>query len=249
MLAAWDPNPYLSLGPSCPSPDRGPCYSFGPCRCHREQSSALPLCSLWGAAAAMRPPLSLPCSGLNRPRDLSCFLIYCSPSHWPYVVVWTLVEAHAQGKVCGSERRKRRCFWKHRLSFGTDWVCFLSQYYVPVCTPSPPFCEVHPMLSSALMLNVTVSGGSDRQKICCEMSPVGLWCRLDRASHWPCSVHLLLEAMRSWHHYPQSYAYVLMSWAVAVAALSDGVLDSCARACFCPDPVPVMVCSQAVQSP
>jgi len=48
----------LSLTPSCPSPDTAPCRSLGPCRCHTEQSSALPLRSLGGAAAASRPPLS-----------------------------------------------------------------------------------------------------------------------------------------------------------------------------------------------
>ena len=41
-----------------PLPGTAPCRSLGPCRCHREQSSALPLCSPLGAAAAMRPPLS-----------------------------------------------------------------------------------------------------------------------------------------------------------------------------------------------
>ena len=64
-----------SLTPSCPSPDTAPCRSLGPCRCHREPSSALTLRSLGGAAAAMRPPHSLPCSGLNRLRGLSCFLV------------------------------------------------------------------------------------------------------------------------------------------------------------------------------
>jgi len=48
----------LSLTRSCPSPDTAPCCSHRPSLCHREQSSALPLCSLWRAAAAMRPPLS-----------------------------------------------------------------------------------------------------------------------------------------------------------------------------------------------
>jgi len=47
----------LSLTPSCPSPDTAPCCSLRPCLCHTEQSSALPFCFLWGAAAAMRPPL------------------------------------------------------------------------------------------------------------------------------------------------------------------------------------------------
>ena len=37
---------HLSLTPSCPSPDTAPCRSLGPCRCHTEQSSALPLRSL-----------------------------------------------------------------------------------------------------------------------------------------------------------------------------------------------------------
>ena len=32
-----------SLTPICPSLDTAPCRSLGPCRCHREQSSALPL--------------------------------------------------------------------------------------------------------------------------------------------------------------------------------------------------------------
>lgn len=35
----------LFLTPSCPSPGKAPCRSLGPCRCHREQSSVLPLCS------------------------------------------------------------------------------------------------------------------------------------------------------------------------------------------------------------
>ena len=48
----------LSLTLSCPSPDTAPCRSLGPCHCHTEQSSALPLHPLWGAVAAMRPPLS-----------------------------------------------------------------------------------------------------------------------------------------------------------------------------------------------
>ena len=33
----------LSLIPTRPSPDAAPCHSSRPCRCHREQSSALPL--------------------------------------------------------------------------------------------------------------------------------------------------------------------------------------------------------------
>jgi len=57
----------LSLTPSCLSTDTAPCHSLGPCRCHTEQSSALPLCSLSRAAAAKRPLL---CSGLSQPRDL-----------------------------------------------------------------------------------------------------------------------------------------------------------------------------------
>ena len=40
---------------------------LGPVTVTREQSSALPLYSLWGAAATMRPPLSLLCSGLSKP--------------------------------------------------------------------------------------------------------------------------------------------------------------------------------------
>jgi len=39
-------------------PDTSPCCSLRPCCCHREQSSALSLHCLWGAAAAMKPPLS-----------------------------------------------------------------------------------------------------------------------------------------------------------------------------------------------
>ena len=49
----------LSLTPSCPSPDTAPCRSLGPCCCHREQSSALPLHSPYKELqAAMRAPLS-----------------------------------------------------------------------------------------------------------------------------------------------------------------------------------------------
>ena len=56
----------LSPTPSCPFPDTAPCRSLGPCRCHTEQSSALPLRSLWGAAAAIRPPLSSSALGTTR---------------------------------------------------------------------------------------------------------------------------------------------------------------------------------------
>jgi len=66
--SAWPPSgEELSLTPSCPSPDTAPCRSLGPCRCHTEQSSALPLRSLWGAAAAMRPPLSSSALGWANP--------------------------------------------------------------------------------------------------------------------------------------------------------------------------------------
>ena len=54
----------LFLASIWPSPDTAPCRSLGPCHCHREQSSALPLHSLWGAVAAMRPPLSSSPAGL-----------------------------------------------------------------------------------------------------------------------------------------------------------------------------------------
>ena len=59
----WGP---FSL-PSCPSPGTAPCRSLGPCCCHREQSSVLPLCSLWGAEA----PTTRLCSGLNKTRKLT----------------------------------------------------------------------------------------------------------------------------------------------------------------------------------
>jgi len=83
----------FSLTPSCPSPDTAPCRSLGPCRCHTEQSSALPLRSLWGAAAAISPPLSssalsdLSCSSYSRlgvelfPRRLSGFLRSTNRGH------------------------------------------------------------------------------------------------------------------------------------------------------------------------
>jgi len=51
----------LSLTPSCPCPDTAPCHSLGPCCCHREQSSALPLYSPRGVCshheASPQPPL------------------------------------------------------------------------------------------------------------------------------------------------------------------------------------------------
>lgn len=64
------PNP--SLTPSCLSSDTAPCHSFGPC-CRREQRELQPHAL----------PLSLPCSGLKTPRNLSCFLICLSPPQWP----------------------------------------------------------------------------------------------------------------------------------------------------------------------
>ena len=60
----------LSLTPTQPSPDTAPCHSLRPCRCHREQSSVLPLRSLWGAAASMRPPLSSSALGWVNPETL-----------------------------------------------------------------------------------------------------------------------------------------------------------------------------------
>jgi len=76
-----------SLTPSCPSPDTAPCRSLGPCRCHTEQSSALPLGSLWGAAAAVRPPLSSSALDSAHPRtqplSSMCCLLHCSPSSQP----------------------------------------------------------------------------------------------------------------------------------------------------------------------
>ena len=62
----------FSLTPSRPSLDAVPCSSLGPYHCHREQSPALLLYSLWGAAATMRSPLSLPYCGLSMLRDLHC---------------------------------------------------------------------------------------------------------------------------------------------------------------------------------
>jgi len=47
-------------------------FSLGSFISHqRAELSAAPPLPSWGAAATMRPPLSLLCSGLNRPRDLS----------------------------------------------------------------------------------------------------------------------------------------------------------------------------------
>jgi len=40
-----------SPSPPAARPLTAPCCSLGPCRCHTEQSSALPLRSLWGAAS------------------------------------------------------------------------------------------------------------------------------------------------------------------------------------------------------
>ena len=58
----------LSLTPSCSSPDTVPCRSLGPCCCHRDQSTLLPVrrCSLHEASP------QLLCSGLHRLRGLSC---------------------------------------------------------------------------------------------------------------------------------------------------------------------------------
>lgn len=58
----------ISSRPNTPiwtSCDVVPCHSLGFCLCHTEQSSMLPFLSLWRAAATFRPPLILPCSGLN----------------------------------------------------------------------------------------------------------------------------------------------------------------------------------------
>jgi len=66
-----------------PSPDTAPCGSLGPCRCHTEQSSALPLRSLWGAAAAMRPPLSSSALGWANPGTSAAPHTSCPPDPSP----------------------------------------------------------------------------------------------------------------------------------------------------------------------
>ena len=73
----------LFLTPSCPSPDTAPCRSLGPCCGHREQSSALPLHFLWGAAVAMRPPLSSSALGWANPGISAAPLVPCPPDPSP----------------------------------------------------------------------------------------------------------------------------------------------------------------------
>ena len=93
----------LSLTPSCPSPDTALCRSLEPCRCHTEQSSALPLRSLCGAAATMRPPLSS--SGQSTQRDLSC-TSYTLPSRLLTILVahlWTLCNCFKSFLYCGAQ--------------------------------------------------------------------------------------------------------------------------------------------------
>ena len=87
------PNSELRTGPStiqtvfdlrvelwlCPPPSGADPFP----RCHTEQSSALPLRSLWGASAAIRPPLSLLCSGLSTPRASAAPHTPCPPHPSP----------------------------------------------------------------------------------------------------------------------------------------------------------------------
>ena len=64
----------LFLTPPWPSLT-APCRPLRPSHCHKKAKlSTAPLLPSWGAAATVRPPSSLLCSGLNKPRDLSHFL-------------------------------------------------------------------------------------------------------------------------------------------------------------------------------
>lgn len=63
---------YLTLSwyPKGPSPDTAPCHSLKFCCWHQRAASCEE------PSAAMRPPLSLLCSGLNKPRALSHSYIF-----------------------------------------------------------------------------------------------------------------------------------------------------------------------------
>ena len=90
----------LSLTPSCPSPDTAPCRSLGPCRCHTEQSSALPLRS----CEELQPPSGLPqllCSGLSKPRGLSCSFLFFAITR---TLLWTLSNSFISF-YCGAQTR------------------------------------------------------------------------------------------------------------------------------------------------
>lgn len=65
------------------------CHSLWTCSCHqRVKFSVAPLLSPWGAAAVMRPPLSILFSELNQLSDLSCSS-YVLPSRLITVFIWT----------------------------------------------------------------------------------------------------------------------------------------------------------------
>ena len=76
----------------------------GPVAVPREHSSVLPLRSLWGAAAAMMPLLSLLCFAPNKPRHLSCSS-YIFPSE-PFTTfaapLWTLSNSFMSFLYCGA---------------------------------------------------------------------------------------------------------------------------------------------------
>lgn len=93
------------LTPSCPSPDTAPCHSLGPCRYHREQSSALPLRSLWGAICHHKVSSQLLYSGLSTSRCICCFsYVLLSISFTTFgALFWTLSNSFMYFWHCGTE--------------------------------------------------------------------------------------------------------------------------------------------------
>ena len=82
----------FSLHPTWPFCDTAPCCSLEFCHCHqRAELNAAPPLPSWGA---MRPPLSLLCSGLNKPRDFR-YPSYILVSR-PFTIFAALLKAYVR---------------------------------------------------------------------------------------------------------------------------------------------------------
>jgi len=133
----------FSQSPNWPSPDTTLHCSLRSYICHqREELSAAPLLPLWGAVGL---PLSLFCSGPNKPRDLNCFsYIFFS---WLFTIfaafLWMFSDTFMPFLYCGAQTFIWCSCWGRTYAAQSGTIPSLDLLSVP--------CLLHPrVLASRL---------------------------------------------------------------------------------------------------